>query len=190
MPPARGPFELVLWENACYLLPDERRAAVFAGLRKQVGLTPKAILKADADILLALATLGGMRPKVRVFRWQEIARITESQFGGDLDTILTLPYTQAKKALKQFPNIGDPGAEKILMYCGAAPGLPLGVEWSAGAYARRVRPGAEELWRRLPVRAGGHQERTATQGRGYCPGASLAAPARKRDLPGQESPML
>src|SRR5438105_4599944 len=28
LPPARGPFELILWENACYLLPDERRAVV------------------------------------------------------------------------------------------------------------------------------------------------------------------
>ena len=37
VPPAKGPFELVMWENACYLLPDERRAAVFEGLRKQVG---------------------------------------------------------------------------------------------------------------------------------------------------------
>ncbi len=33
-----------MWENACYLLPDERRAQVFEGLRKQVGLNPKAIL--------------------------------------------------------------------------------------------------------------------------------------------------
>ena len=33
MPPARGPLELVLWENACYLLPDDRRVAVFEGLR-------------------------------------------------------------------------------------------------------------------------------------------------------------
>ena len=123
-PPAKSPFELVMWENACYLLPDERRAAVFEGLRKQVGLNPKAIMKADPDTLLALATMGGMRPKVRVFRWQEIARITLSQFAGDLDQILKLPYAQAKKALKQFPNIGDPGAEKILMFCGASPGLP------------------------------------------------------------------
>jgi endonuclease-3 len=123
MPPAQGPFELVMWENACYLLPDERRAAVFEGLRKQAGLNAKAIMNADPDTLLALATMGGMRPKVRVFRWQEIARITLSQFGGDLDQILKLPYAQAKKALKQFPNIGDPGAEKILMYCGASPGL-------------------------------------------------------------------
>jgi endonuclease-3 len=122
-PPARGPFELVMWENACYLLPDDRRAAVFEGLRKQVGLNPKAILNADPDTLLELATMGGMRPKVRVFRWQEIARITLSQFGGDLYQILKLPYAQAKKALKQFPNIGEPGAEKILMFCGASPGF-------------------------------------------------------------------
>jgi endonuclease-3 len=123
MPLAKGPFELVIWENACYLLPDDRRAAVFEGLRKQIGLNAKAILKADPEILLTLATMGGMRPKVRVFRWQEIARITLSQFDGDLDQTLKLPYAQAKKALKQFPNIGDPGAEKILMFCGASPGF-------------------------------------------------------------------
>ena len=128
LPPAKGPFELVMWENACYLLPDARRTAVFEGLRKQVGLTPKAILHADANILLGLATMGGMRPQVRVFRWQEIARITLSQFDGDLDQILKLPYVPAKKALKQFPNIGDPGAEKILMFCGSSTGLPL--EWN------------------------------------------------------------
>ena len=135
MPPARGPFELVMWENACYLLPDERRTAVFEGLCKQVGLNAKAILSADPDLLLALATMGGMRPKVRVFRWQEIARITLSQF-DDLDRILKLPYAQAKKALKQFPNIGDPGAEKILMYCSVSPGLPL--DWNGLRVLTRV----------------------------------------------------
>jgi endonuclease III len=136
LPPAQGPFELVMWENACYLLSDERRAQVFEGLRKQVGMNPKAILNGNAETLLELATLGGMRPKVRVFRWQEIARITLSQFDGNLDQILKLPYAQAKKALKQFPNIGDPGAEKIMMYCGAAPGLPL--EWNGLRVLNRV----------------------------------------------------
>ena len=50
MPTAKGPFVLVMWENACYLLPDDRRAAVFEGVRKQIGLNAKAILKADADV--------------------------------------------------------------------------------------------------------------------------------------------
>jgi endonuclease-3 len=124
-PPALGPFELVLWENACYLLPDERRREVFESLREQVGLTAKAIAAAPDDILLPLAKRGGMRPETRVFRWREIARITLTQFAGNLDAILDEPYAKAKRALKQFPNIGDPGAEKILLFCGMAEGLPL-----------------------------------------------------------------
>jgi endonuclease III len=125
MPPARGPFELVMWENACYLLPDTRRAEVFEAVRREVGMSAEAIFRAPKDVLLPLATMGGMRPETRVFRWQEVARITLQQFGGDLDQILGWPYAKAKKALKQFPNIGDPGAEKILMFCGMAEGLPL-----------------------------------------------------------------
>ncbi len=142
LPPARGPFALVLWENACYLLPDERRAAVFAGLKKKVGLKPAAILNANHDTLLELATMGGMRPETRVFRWLEIARITIDQFQGDLDQILEWPYPKAKKALKQFPNIGDPGAEKILLFCGAVDGLPL--EWNGNRVLTRVGYGREQ----------------------------------------------
>jgi endonuclease-3 len=125
VPPASGPFELLMWENACYLLPDDRRAAVFEGLRTLVGLTPEAILKAPRETLFTLAKAGGMRPETRVFRWREIARISIDRFGGDLNSILALPPAHARKALKQFPNIGDPGAEKILMFCGTGPDLPL-----------------------------------------------------------------
>lgn len=136
LPPARGPFELVLWENACYLLPDDRRAAVFEGLREQVGLNADAIWKAGRDTLLALARMGGMRPETRVFRWREIARITREQFEGNLDRILQEPYAKAKKALSQFPNIGVPGAEKILLFCGLAAGLPL--DWNGNRVLVRV----------------------------------------------------
>lgn len=124
--PARGPFEFVLWENAVYLLPDDRRREVFESLRAQVGLTPEAITSANQALLLALAIRGGMRPETRVFRWREIARISSFQFNGDLNQITTWTYDKAKRALNQFPTIGDPGAEKILLFCGvAAPELPL-----------------------------------------------------------------
>ena len=124
-PPARGLFELVLWENACYLLPDDRRAAVFEGLRQRVGLTAAAILGADRRTLLELATMGGMRPEVRVSRWLEIARITTEQFGGNLESLLLAPWPEARKALKLFPTIGDPGAEKLLLFCGVGERLAL-----------------------------------------------------------------
>lgn len=125
IPPARGPFELVLWENACYLLPDERRLEVFDALREHVGLNAPAIEAAPQSVLLPIAIRGGMRPETRVFRWKEIARITLDQYGGDLSAILNMPYSEAKKVLNQFPTIGDPGAEKILLLCGIASGLPL-----------------------------------------------------------------
>jgi len=124
-PPANGPFELVLWENACYLLPDERRLEVFNTLRDKLGLNPAAIDAAPDAVLLPIAIRGGMRPEMRVFRWRQIAQITLSQFAGDLDSILLRPYDQAKKALKLFPTIADPGAERILLLCGVATGLPL-----------------------------------------------------------------
>jgi endonuclease III len=124
-PPAHGPFELVMWENACYLLPDDRRAMVFRLLRDRVGMSAATIAAASDEALLPLAKLGGMRPEVRVFRWREIARITLAQFGGNLDQILEGSVKDAKKALKGFPNIGDPGADKILMFSGMAVGLPL-----------------------------------------------------------------
>ena len=124
-PPAKGPFELVMWENACYLLPDKRRLEVFEALRDAVGLDALAIQKSSDEVLLSLARRGGMRPETRVFRWREIARITLNQFAGDLNSILQKPYREAVRALKQFPNIGDPGAEKILLLCGMSSGLPL-----------------------------------------------------------------
>ena len=124
-PAAKGPFELVLWENACYLLSDERRLEVFEALREQVGLSAAAIDGASDKVLLPLARRGGMRPETRVFRWREIARITLNQYAGDLDSVLKLPYADAKRALKQFPCIGDPGAEKILLLCGLSSGLPI-----------------------------------------------------------------
>lgn len=125
VPPAQGPFELVIWENACYLMPDERRAAVFHGLRAEVGLSATALLNADRSTLLRLAKIGGMRPEERVARWLDIARITAEEFKGDLNRILRMPYAEARKALKRFPVIGDPGADKILLFCGCYPGLPL-----------------------------------------------------------------
>ncbi len=124
-PPARGPFELILWENACYLLSDERRKEVFDSLRRLVGLNAASIANASEEVLLPLATRGGMRPETRVFRWREIARITLGQFDGNLDAVLSRPLSQGRRALKLFPNIGDPGADKILLFCGIASTLPL-----------------------------------------------------------------
>src|SRR6516225_1445039 len=93
LPPAKGPFELVVWENCCYLLPDERRKEVFAGLKAQVGMDAQRILSADREVLLAMTNRGGMRTESSFFRWREIPRITIEQFGGNLVAILQRPLS-------------------------------------------------------------------------------------------------
>jgi endonuclease-3 len=115
-PVTSDPFELILWENAVYLLSDERRLKVFELLRDRVGLRPQGILDAKPAVLLEIAKLGGMQPEVRVERWLRIATLASSQFGGDMSKALRLPLPQAKKAFQKFPAIGEPGAEKILLF--------------------------------------------------------------------------
>jgi endonuclease-3 len=140
-PPKSDPFELVLWENVAYLLSDDRREAAFESLRQRIGLTPKQILSAPQATLLEIAKMGGMRPEVRVERLRSIARITLDQFHGDLHKVLKLPLKQAKKALLLYPAIGEPGAEKILLFSKAHP--VLGLDSNGLRVLRRIGYGHE-----------------------------------------------
>lgn len=117
---------MILWENVVYLADDMKRQAAFDALRKKkVGLTAKKILAASPDALLAVTQRAGILPDNQVEKLCRIARIAQNEFGGDLDQILKLPLPQAKRALRKFPGIGEPGAEKILLFCGAHPVLAL-----------------------------------------------------------------
>ena len=119
--PLTDPFQLIIWENIGYLIDDHRRAVLFGEVERRVGLTAAAIEAIDGTTLLDIAERGGMRPEVRVQRWRDIARITLDRAGGDLDgTLRSLPLARARSLLKAYPVIGDPGADKILLFTGVA----------------------------------------------------------------------
>src|SRR5690348_11634354 len=115
-PITRDPFELLLLENVAYLVSDERREKAFASLRRHVGEKPHEILAASDEDIKKATRLGGMQPEMRVHRLREIALIAMNEFGGDLGRALKLPLAKAKQALRKFPGIGEPGAEKILLF--------------------------------------------------------------------------
>jgi len=125
LPITTDPFELILLENLAYLVRDERRAEAFKTLRKHAGTKPHEILAASHDDILQATRLGGMHPEQRVARLKEIALIALNEFGGDLKQVLKLPLPKAKQALRKFPSIGEPSAEKILMFTRAYPILGL-----------------------------------------------------------------
>jgi endonuclease III len=124
-PISQDPFELILFENIAYLVSDERREAAFKTLHKQSGTKPHEILTAANENLLRVARLGGVQPERRVARLREIALIAVNEFAGDLKAAFKLPLSKAKQAFRKFPGIGEPGAEKILLFGRAYPVLGL-----------------------------------------------------------------
>lgn len=125
-PPAvTDPLGMILLESVAYLVSDERREQAYRALGERVGLTPPEILMAHDEALLEVARLGGMHPAARVDKLRRIAQIALQEFDGDLDTVLKQPLAQAKKSLKKFPGIGEPGAEKILLFSRTHPILAL-----------------------------------------------------------------
>jgi endonuclease-3 len=124
-PPAvTDPFAQVLLENVAYLASEARRTEAFRLVRELTGLRPERILTAPRAALHQIGRKGIM-PGNTVEKLREAAATALEEFGGDLSGVLRLPPREAIRALKKFPSIGGPGAEKILLFSGALPVLAL-----------------------------------------------------------------
>ena len=123
-PPVTEPFAMILWENVAYLANDTKRAEAFEELRSKVGLTPAAIRKTTDDVLLAIGSkvivAAGTVEKLRT-----AAEIARDSFHDDLAPILDKALSAAKKDLRKFPAIGEPAAEKILLFNQRSPILAM-----------------------------------------------------------------
>lgn len=154
--PPRTALDWILWENAAYLVPDERRLAAYLALKRATGLRPEGILALPREELQELARLGGMLADKRAGKLVGIAETVREEFDGDLDAALKLPLPRARRALKRFPGIADPGADKILLFTRthALPALEsnglrvlvrLGLAQEAKSYSTTYRAGIAAL---------------------------------------------
>jgi endonuclease-3 len=82
-----------------------------------------------------------MFPELRAERMQEVAARVNNQFDGDLRAALVGPIAKVRKLLKSFPSIGDPGADRILLFAGiqAVAAIPSNCPW----VLERIRKGQE-----------------------------------------------
>jgi endonuclease-3 len=120
--PLTDPLAILVWENIGYLIDDARRAELFAEFAKKIGLTAHHIADAPMLIVADIAKRGGMHPQKRAERLIEIGRLAIRECDGDIASKLrTLPLPKARALLKKFPSVGDPGADRILLFSGVAP---------------------------------------------------------------------
>ncbi len=116
------PYEFLVWWHCGYPASEERCAKGWESLRREIGVAPKQLLVASKLKLAAALKPGGMVPELRATRLKEIAERVQREFGGDLLSALSrLSLAVARKVLKAFPGIGNPGADRILLFSRLSP---------------------------------------------------------------------
>jgi endonuclease III len=115
------PYLFLVWWHCGYPASDTACAKGWASLTTSVGVTPKELLAASPEVLATALKPGGMVPELRAARLKEIAMRVTHQFDGDLRHALHEPLDKARKELKKFPNIADPGVDRILLFAHIAP---------------------------------------------------------------------
>ncbi len=116
------PWHFLVWWHCGYPASDASCSKGWESLKDRIGLDPEQILAASPSRLALALKPGGMVPELRAMRLKEIAERVQKEFGSDLDRALkAVPLPHARAALKKFPNIADPGADRILLFGGIAP---------------------------------------------------------------------
>jgi endonuclease-3 len=115
------PYEFLVWWYCGYPASDVACSKGWDSLTRVVGIDPHELLRASPTKLAAALKPGGMVPELRAQRLHELAFRVENEFGGDLRAALVGPVPSARKLLKSFHGIADPGADRILLFAGLSP---------------------------------------------------------------------
>lgn len=116
------PYRFMVWWQCGYPPSAERCSAGWQTLSEAVGVGPDQLLAARRPTIARALKAGGIVPELRAQRLQSIAKRVRDEYGGDLTGALArLSLRAARAALKRFPGIADPGADRILLFAGLAP---------------------------------------------------------------------
>jgi endonuclease III len=111
------PYHFLVWWHCGYPASDAACTRGWVSLTQTVGTDPEQFLQTSREKLAEALKPGGMVPELRALRLLQIAERVQKEFGGDLNASLrALPETAARAALKKFPNIAGPGADRILLF--------------------------------------------------------------------------
>ncbi len=124
-PVATTAWTMIVWDHVAYLATDEKRERMYRELERRIGLEASDILSASrADLLDVCGGPAGFAAQC-AGHLRESAELVEGEYDGDLSRVLALPLARAKRALMKFHGVGEPGAEKILLFTRTHPFLAL-----------------------------------------------------------------
>ena len=131
------PYEMIVFLNCGYPASDAACAKGFDVLKREVGVEPNQLLAVSSAKLAKLMRPSAIVPAACAERLKDIAGRVKNEFDDGLTAALEKRIAEAqggpgegsgernlkagKKVLRQFPTIGEPSAEKILLFSGLAP---------------------------------------------------------------------
>jgi endonuclease III len=115
------PYHFLVWWYCGYPASDAACNRGWEPLQRDIGVETRQILAASPKALATALKPGGMVPELRAMRLKELAARVQDEFGNDLRGALAGSLDRARKILKSFHSIGDPGADRILLFAGLAP---------------------------------------------------------------------
>jgi endonuclease-3 len=103
---------------------DRNTARAIENLSKHYPITPEALANAETSrIEQSLKVAGLYRSKSKTIK--KVSKIILEEFHGDLNSVLSLPFEDARKTLLQLPGVGPKTADVVLLFCAGKPTIPV-----------------------------------------------------------------
>lgn len=94
---------------------DLNRDKAMSMLRTKFQIAPDVLSRAPIEDLIECIKPAGLY-RVKAPRIKEVSRIVVEKFGGDLDSILKRPLSEARSVLMEFPGVGYKTADILLAF--------------------------------------------------------------------------
>lgn len=119
-----SPFATLIHTILSQNTNDRNSDAAMRKLRKRYRITPMVLSKAKVkDLIVCIHSAGLYRSKGP--RIKEVSRIIQEQYSGWLESVLTLPYEEAKVKLMALPGVGPKTADILLAFVAKNPVIPI-----------------------------------------------------------------
>jgi len=118
------PFETFVRTIISQNTTEENTVRAFENLSKHFEIAPEALTKAKLSQLEELIRVAGLhKRKARAII--QVSNKVKEEYSGDLASLLSKPFEDARKALLQFPGVGPKTADIVLLFAANQPTFPV-----------------------------------------------------------------
>jgi endonuclease-3 len=118
--PFRDLIRIILSQNTSY--KNQRMA--FERLDKEIGVNPQSLAEANINEIASAIKPAGMF-RQRAMRIKEVAHLVSERYGGDLRSVLTKGFDEAREDLMTLPGVGRKTADVLLLFSGGKKVIPI-----------------------------------------------------------------